>query len=150
MRRRISILAALLIAFAWVTVARAQTADYYGPQAIDSTNRVGSWLSPAQHGLSYSHDLATGRISLRLAPWGVIKSARGPAIAWALEYSYGLELDQEVVNNQQEYAWYPSGPMQGGSLGGSDLTDAGWTETTPAVRFSSGDYENDQLQEYCA
>src|SRR6185312_4788424 len=59
MRRRISILAALLIAFAWVTVARAQTADYYGPQAIDSTNRVGSWLSPAQHGLSYSHDLAT-------------------------------------------------------------------------------------------
>lgn len=127
------LLAAALAASSRVAPAQATSADYYGPQVIDVTDQGGAFPNPGQKGLTYTHDLATGAVSLRLAPWGVIKSARGPDIPYALVFAYSESLSYRDGTKPYIYFdWQVNGPP---ALGGAWGTL--WAETTPAYNWNS-------------
>lgn len=125
------------------TAASAQSADFYGPQTVDPPNQGGPWFTPAQRGLSYTHDLSTGAVSLRLAPWGVIRSARGPAIPFALVFFYGMGVS---IYGSFPYSgqWDADGPP----AGNANPDDSPWAETAPTL-FRSWASFVDQFGDEC-
>jgi len=127
-----------------VAAATGQSSATYGPQSIDATNRGGPWLSPVAQGLSYSHELSSGHINFRLAPWGVIKSARGPAIPFALVESTGLGLDIEGLYPNYQGGWTTNGPP---SLN-ANPSGSMWVESTPTISMSWTDF-TDQYGDEC-
>src|SRR6185437_7245486 len=106
--------------------------DYYGTQVIDASTQNRPWLTTAQQGLSYTHDLATGNIAFRFAPWGLIKSARGPAIPFALQWTSSFQLMQGNTAPGELFYWYYQ-PTPGSGL---NETTPKWTPSS-AVYFGS-------------